>query len=341
MNTPDSGTFPLEAAPPAVPVKDRYVGLVIFGILTMLLGGLILLFILMMLFGVAAAAKTSHETMPLATLLPGMSLYGFLAVALVWLGIGSIMARRWARALLLIFSWCWLVVGVLTTVAMAVILPKILSEQFAGAGMKDAQGHPVVVPLGAVVTGMLMFFGLVFVLLPAIWTSFYQSRYVKATCERRNPVVCWTDACPLPVLGFSLWLAFSVPMLILMPLIGHGVFPFFGCFLQGVPGSLAWLVVAGLWAYSAWSLYHLDARGWWLILMGFIGFSLSSVVTYGRHDLMEVYQLMGYPQTQIDQMQKLGFLTGHNMQWLMGLCLLPMGLYLLCIKRFMHSGRET
>ncbi len=340
MNNPDLDTVTLEATRPAKPFKDRYVGLVIFGILTMLLGGLISLFIPMMLFGLAAA-KTTHETMPLATLLPGMSLYGVLAVALVWLGIGSIMARRWARALLLIFSWCWLVVGVLTTVAMAVILPKILSEQFAGAGLKDAQGHPVAVPVGAVVTGMLMFFGVVFVLLPAVWTLFYQSRHVKATCERRNPVVCWTDTCPLPVLGFSLWLACSVPMLILMPLIGHGVFPFFGCFLQGIPGSLLWLLVAGLWAYAAWLLYHLDERGWWLILIGFIGFSVSSIVTYGRHDLMEVYQLMGYPQTQIDQMQKLGFLTGHNMQWLMGLCLLPMVLYLLGIKRFMRSGRET
>jgi hypothetical protein len=75
----------------------------------------------------------------------------------------------------------------------------------------------------AVIAIAFVFNGVVFVLLPAIWTYFYRSPHVKATCEARDPVARWTDACPLPVLGFCLWLLFSVPMLLVMPISGHCV----------------------------------------------------------------------------------------------------------------------
>jgi hypothetical protein len=51
-----------------------------------------------------------------------------LAVALIWLGIGSIKARRWARALLLIFSWSWLVMGVCMTAVMPFFMAKVMAN---------------------------------------------------------------------------------------------------------------------------------------------------------------------------------------------------------------------
>ena len=91
--------------------KDRSTGLTIFGILTLLLGCLCGLFVPLILLGQVMAAKVPNAPAPnLLTILPGIVLYGVLAVALTWLGIGSIMKRRWARALLLIFSWTWLVI---------------------------------------------------------------------------------------------------------------------------------------------------------------------------------------------------------------------------------------
>ena len=51
-----------------------------------------------------------------------------------------------------------------------------------------------------------------------------------------------------------LCLLFSVPMMLLMPLVGHGVMPFFGKFLSGVPDSLFCLAIAALWSYAAWLL---------------------------------------------------------------------------------------
>ncbi len=72
------------------------------------------------------------------------------------------------------------------------------------------------------VIGMTIFFFVFFVLVPAVWMFFYQSRHVKATCEARDPVTRWTDACPLPVLGFCLWTWLAVPMMLVMALTGHG-----------------------------------------------------------------------------------------------------------------------
>ena len=333
MNESIPEITPLE--PTALTHKDRSTGLILFGVMTVLLGCLAGLFVPLMLFGQAAAAKATQTPTNLATILPGISVYGGLAVALIWLGIGSIQARRLARALLLIFSWSWLVMGICMMIAMAFFMPKVMANLSAGG----TPGHPAM-PQAAItgmIVGMLLFFGVFFVLCPAVWTFFYNSRHVKATCETRDPVTRWTDACPLPVLGLCLWLLFSVPMMLLMPLVGRGVMPFFGQFLSGVPGSLFCLAIAALWTYAAWLLYQLKPQGWWLILTALIVFMASSLVTFARHDMLEMYQLMGYPQAQIDQIQKTGLLTGNRMTWLMSFSMLPFLGYLLFIKKYFRG----
>lgn len=336
MNEQNPETSPAESIPLPLPYKDRSVGLTIFGILTIMLGCLTGLFVPLMLFGQMASSKATGTSTPIATLLPALFLYGVLAVALVWLGIGSIMARRWARALLLIFSWCWLVMGAVGLATMAFILPKTLAN-LPSSGTTD---HPAVP--AAVMTGiMLVVFvvgGIIYVILPAIWTFFYSSRHVKATCEARDPVARWTDACPLPVLAICLWLAFSAPMLLIAPLAGHGVMPFFGMFLTGVPGTLFCLAAAAIWGYAAWSLYKLEQRGWWLILIAFCVFMVSGILTFAHHDMLEMYRLMGYPEAQIEQIQKSGFLVGNRMAWLMAFFALPFLGYLLFIKKYL--GRK-
>jgi hypothetical protein len=184
---------------------------------------------------------------------------------------------------------------------------------------------------------MFLFLAVFFVLLPLAWIFFYKSPQVKATCEVRDPVPRWTDACPLPVLALCLWLLWGVPMLVLTSIVGHGVIPFFGTFLTGLPGSLLCLAMAALCVYAAWLLYKLDVRGWWLILIAFLVFILSAVVTYARHDLIEMYRLMDYPEAQIEQMQKLGLFTGRHLNWLIMFFMVPFLAYILFIKKYFRS----
>ena len=84
-------------------------------------------------------------------------------------------------------------------------------------------------------------------------------------------------------------------------------------------------------------MYKLDARGWWLILFAMIVFRVSTVLTYARHDVIEIYQLMGYPQAQIDQIQKSGLLTGNRMAWIMVFSMLPFLGYILFVKQYLRD----
>jgi hypothetical protein len=326
-----------ESNPEAVPVqsiptpsyKDRSTGLTIFGIFTLLLGGLCALLVLMMLVGQLALTRTNPPQANFLAVIPVIAIYGGLAMALVWLGIGSILARRWARALLLIFSWSWLITGLIVLVMMAFVMPQALAQQSAFNG---SSGTPV--PIGAVMAGMFVFLSIFFFVCPLVWILFYKSPHVKATCEARDPVTRWTDACPLPVLALSLWLLPGASMMLVMPISAHGLTPFFGMFLTGPAGSFLCLVMAAIWACAAWLLYKLDVRGWWLILMVFLVVFASSLVTYARHDMIEVYRLMGYPQAQIEQIQKVGLFTGNHMTWLTLFCMAPFLIYILLIKKY-------
>jgi hypothetical protein len=326
---------PVEAAP-LPDYKDRSTGLVVFGILTLMLGCLAGLFVPLMLFGQMMAAKAPNAPPTnAAMMLPGMAIYGGLAVALIWLGIGSIQARRWARALLLIFSWSWLIMGVFMTA----VMPLFMAKVFANLPANPRAGQSAMPP-GAVtgmVIGMTLFFFVFFVLVPLLWTFFYQSRHVKATCEARDPVTPWTDACPLPVLAFCLWTWLAVPMMLVMSLTGMAVMPFFGMFVSGLPGALSCLIVAAVWGWAGWWLYRLDARGWWLILVAMVLFATSALMTYAQHDITELYQLQGMPQAQIDQIQKMGLFTGNRMGWFTALFSLPFVGYLLFIKKYMRK----
>lgn len=67
---------------------------------------------------------------------------------------------------------------------------------------------------------------------------FYQSRRVQATCEVRDPSPGWTDACPLSLLGLSLWLGFGAVTMLAPPVFIHGVLPVFGRLLSSVGGLL-------------------------------------------------------------------------------------------------------
>ena len=336
MNEQNPAIPSIDAAP-LPDYKDRSTGLVIFGILTLLLGCLSGLLVPLMLFGQLMAAK-APDAPPVnhAVMLPGIGMYGGLAVALIWLGIGSMQKRRWARALLLIFSWSWLIMGIFMTTVMPFFMAKVM----ANLPSNTQNGQPAMSPaaLTVAIVFMVLFLGVFFIVVPAVWVFFYQSRHVKATCEARDPVTRWTDACPLPVLAFCLWTWFTMPMMLATSLTGMAVMPCFGMFVSGLPGALLCLVIAAVWGWAGWWLYRLDARGWWLILVAMVLFAVSALLTYARHNISELYQLQGLPQAQIDQIQKMGLFTGNRMGWFTVLCSLPFLGYLLFIKKYLRKG---
>ena len=321
------------SAPITPQFKDRRTGLIVFGILEILLGGFCVLLMLLMLVAPMMAGAAGAPRGQFKMLLPAVAIYGLLAAGLIALGSGSILCRRWARALSLVLAWSWLVMGAVGLVLYALFLPKMLGTV--------GGPHPLPETARLVITVVaLIFMALVFVALPGSLVLFYGSRQVKATCEARDPVPRWTDACPLPVLAMSLWLWFAVPMFVMMPVAYHGVAPFFGTFLTGVPGGLFYLFMAVIWAWAAWRLYRLDVRAWWVLLVALVLFSVSGLLTYAHHDIVEMYRLMGYPEAQIEQIQKSGLLAGNHMAWLTGCSMVPFLGYLLFVKKYLRTNLQ-
>lgn len=322
---------------PVIPTqfKDRKTGLMIFGILTALMGGLCALFVPLMLLGQAMSPETKGVSSNVQTLIPGMVMFASLAITFIWLGVGSMMARRWARALLLVLSWSWLIVGI---VSMAVLVAMI--PQFS-AIMESARppGQPEISPAARVLIMVIPAIVMVvnYVVIPTVLILFYGSKHVKATCEVHDPIARWTDRCPLPILACTLWLAFSAAMMLLAPLAYRGVLPVFGTFVSGPMGSVVYVVLAGVWAYAAWALYRLDSRGWWIAFAGLCLFAVSAFITYLRHDVAELYRLMGMPEEQMAEIQKFNFLKGKAMAWMTLLCTLPFLGYLLYVRKFLRK----
>ena len=322
---------PLVSVPAGHDFKDRRSGLIVFGILAIFLGCMCALFVPLMFFGQAFSARTTGQPPDYRMILPSVMVYVVLAVGFIWLGAGSIMARRWARALLLVLAWMWLLLGVFTTGFMAVFLPQMLAVWQPDAGQLPEAARLIVVVVS------MGFMGVVFVALPAAFILFYRSRHVKATCEARDPVPRWTDACPLPVLALSLALAFALVSLVTMLVAYNSVVPFFGRLLTGAPATALLVLMMVAWGYSAWATYKLKPAGWWVVTVGLVLFSVSAVLTFGRVDLIDLYQAMGYSPQDVRLLREFPLVRGQALTVITAVTMVPFIGYLITIKKHFRS----
>ena len=316
---------------PAAQYKDRKIGLVIFGAATALMGFFCALLVPLMFFGASMAARSQNPPPNPPNLWLASGVYLALAVTLIWLGAGSIMAKRWARALLVIGSWSWLVIGLITMGALILIMPQIIRTM-------EAAQPPAQPPLPEsartmVLVVMFVIEGFLFVALPLLWALFYSGKNVRATCETRDPVVRWTDRCPLPVLAVVLYTAFAAPMLLVMPWF-YRVALVFGTIVSGPAAATFYLIMAFVWGYCAWALYRLDRRGWWVYVIAMIAICSSTMITYARHGLNDIYSAIGYSPDQLAQIQPVMAPLGAMMNWITLGLMLPFLGYLIYIRKY-------
>jgi len=304
--------------------KDRRTGLILFGVLAIGLGALCALFIPLILFGGAMTKDPTASSGLASTAL----MYGGLATMLIWLGVGSILMRRWARALLLILSWSWLLMGVIGCVFLALVGPQI----FAGISQQSPGAAAIAIAV------MAVFLGVLFIGIPLAGVLFYGGKNVKATCEARDPVPRWTDRCPLPVLAAAIWLGWGAVSILIMGFTVVKVLPLFGIFLSGPVSLGATVLFAAALGVGAWGFYKRDARAWWFVMAIMVLSVASNAITYSLHDLAEVYQLQGYTEAQIAQITRFSFLQGKFMLWNSLLWSLPSLAYLVWIRRFFKTS---
>ena len=309
------------STPATVEYKDRRLGLIVFGILELAVGALCAAMVPLSLL-VLAVVPDSMDALNGREIATVVTLYGAMALMLVWLGIGSILCRRWARTLLVILSWSWLLAGVLAMGFLAF---------FAHADSARAVAGPVLWLAMAIA-------GIFCVVLPGAIALFYQSRHVKATCEARDPLVRWTDRCPLTVLTTSVWLGLGALWLLAQPLTYGSVVPMFGYLLTGTPATLTLLGCAAFGLCLTWGTYRLKVAAWWATLAAFGLFSASTAITFTNIDPVELYRQLGYSEEQIDQLRNLGLFTGKVMAWWTVAFFLLFVIYLVWIKKYFRRA---
>jgi hypothetical protein len=310
--------------------RDRKTGLVIFGILEIAMGCLFAMGMLLVGLGLVMSKGRSGSSPTQAAFAPAIVMYALLATSFIWLGIGSINARRWARAILLCFSAVALVGGVVACASMAFFLPQMF-DAMAQAGPTPLQ--PAALQIIKVVTAVFTF--LAYVVIPGALFLFYRSPNVKRTCEVRDPTERWTDRCPLPVLAYCLPLGIGgIAMLCVMPWF-HAL-PVFGIVTSGGIGLLVTGFIAGVLLYLSHGFYQLKVGAWWIALGMLILGGVSSVVTFWSADLTDLYLKMGLdPRTAA---MSANMMTQPSLKWMTVLSMLPWLLWLFWIRRYFAAA---
>ena len=233
--------------------EDRSAGLVTFGILQVIVG----LVCGLNLLSIAAAAERFGA--PPAAVSSAIVVYSVATCWFVTMGVGSIRARRWARALSLAGSWIWALIGLFAVILMTFFMPSLVQN----GGSKG-----------------LALIATLFIAAPVAFILFYRSRSVGATCDERDPHVRWTDRVPVSVLGVAMLLAFCALSLLVGA--SHGSLSIFGTTLTGAPAMLAMLAFAGLFGFLAVQLLRLRESAWWTVTLLHVISALAAAVALLR-----------------------------------------------------------
>jgi len=310
--------------------KDRKGGLVFFGIIHLLLGGLCVLMTLVMILGVIVSTSVENATsspMEFWMMTPAILFYVLLAVWFIWMGVGSIKARRWARALVLISSWFWLISGVTGIIFMLVFMP----DMYAKMGESGQVPQNVVSAMKIVMSSIMVVFLFV---IPGVFVLFYGSKNVKATCEFRDSNIRWTDKCPLPVLGLTLLLSYSALFAFWGSFGCYKGIPFFGIIISGNLGTVMYLSISILLGFLARGVYHLKLKSFWGSVALFLLGGISTFVTSYNVNIFEFYKCMDISPQSMELMKTLDLPSNFHMALYSGLWFAVIVGYILYTKKY-------
>ena len=334
---------PESPASPAPAYRDRGTGLVVFGVAQIILGLLAALIVPLIALSAFMARLAPGGAMSPAQVISGAIFYAFIAALLLALGIGSVRMKRWARALTLVSSWYWLILGTLSIVLLTAVLPVVMRNARAQAQQNSAgTGSPEITTgvMAVMITVMIAFLAFFLVVVPIAFVIFYSRDDVAETCRHRDPVERWTDRAPLPVLAASVaFLALSLRNL--LSGLTAPMFPFFGHYLTGIPAAGCLVALAALDLYLAIALFRLQASGWWIAIVAAPVRMLAVAFSYSRTGLMQAYSKMGWSDEQMDTLNSSPLLRSRVFLWWGVILMLLFFGYLLWLKRYFKTPPGT
>jgi hypothetical protein len=309
--------------------KDRRTLLALIGGVDILLGAIALLMVPLLFLGQWALTQSSQqEQQPMGgrQLALMAAMYGLLGIALVWSGVGLCLCRRWARALVLVGAWMGLVFGAFSLAFAFFYIPRAMRAMSAQQGLDSS--------VTSVITcGALAIMFVLYIAIPAGHVAVLSGRNAEGTCRRRDPRDRWTDALPLPLLAAFLLLLLGGVGTLSMVVYGP-VFPFMGMILTGPPAWIAVAAASAVMICLAWGTYRRSMQAWWATLAVMTFWGVSSLVTFLKHPLSELYEKMGFSPQQLEAVRQAGLLQNNSFPWYMALCVVPWIAFLLFCRKY-------
>ena len=314
-------------------LKDRTLGLIFFGVVSILIGVFCALLIPLMFLSMGLSETVAGSGVDSRSAWSASALYGVTAVAFVWLGIGSIRARRWACELLLSLSWIWLLTGICSMVVGMLVVPIAIRGLSAGSDLPPEMALIVIVVTFGVIA-------LLYVVLPALFVLFYRSPHVAATCRFRRPGPQWIDGCPRRLLTLMVvWLLAAVSVL-LMPAYNF-IFPLFGIVLTGAGGAVLWVLVLSACVVLAVGTCKRARWAWSGGVALTFAAALSSILVALRYHLAEIIFLMDLPEEQVSMIDALGLPDGWPIALINAVVWGTFLVYLMTLRRFFAPSSTT
>ena len=314
--------------------KNRKTGLMLFGIVQVIMGALSFIFFIFTMFALLLSSSITQaaqaEINPFQLVL-SLFFYLIIAVILIWLGIGSIGAKRWARALTLILSWFWLITGFIVLIIMIYLMNGGMDDLFQSSQSVDPAIFKVIMTIMTFIMSLFM------VALPVGFILFYNNKHVKKTVEHFDIKIRWTDKCPLPVLAASLMFGYTAVISVFNGAYGW-VVPFMGFIFSGWIGALILLLNALVYAYLAFQFYNLDKKSWMLAIGYNIFWVISLIFTFSRHSIYDMYEKMDFNEMQLAQLKSMGMF--ENLIYLLVIIFLIYLGYILYIRRFFYTDKK-
>lgn len=273
------------------PAKDRRVGLVVAGTLEIVLGILCFTLAMLLLIVVSTTGLGGMKGSQFWMAMGGMF---YLTAWFIVMGLGSLKAKRWARALVLVGAWVTVFFGTLALALVLYILPEVHALMTASGFIAP------MVAMGILYFVIFVLFVLQ-VLFPVLAIIFYNLQGVQATCERINPEPCWTDRVPLPLLAMGFISAMGCLSIVAGVTTNYVVFVY-GKVVSGGYGFLVTLCISAGFGYVGWGAFRRKMHAWWGAYALVLITSSSMMLTFSGLEVETLFAQMGYTAGQIERL---------------------------------------
>jgi len=302
---------------------DRSGWIRFFGVIELLIGFLVLgvMFLFIFIVSFLLAKGTLQPKLHIFILFNNSIFFGLSSIIFITCGIGSLMIKKWARAVMLVLSCLWLIIGILDYVSM--LIPQ--GKYSLSSGVSSDTFY---------ITTMIVLL-IIYIVTPVIFIIFYTRRNIRKTFKYYDPGLSWTDKTPLPVLGLSLFFIF-----VSLDYISNSflkILGIFGMMLTGPVALYASLCFGVIYIVLAFGLYKLKMAAWVLSFIMHIFWIASGAVSFLKIDMNELYNYLGISR---DIIENLGFLQQNLWSFSIITSVLVV-IYQLYLLKFFKNKKEV